>query len=392
VVSFNYRVGPYGFLASEEVRKDGDLNVGLLDQRAALKWVSEHIQAFGGDPKKVTIAGTSIGGGSVFLNMVAYGGEETSLFRAGIAEASYLPSVYEVSDMEFQYDQLLHATGCESLACLRKLPVSKLQEVNIPRPFPGQTEAPNFGYNPVIDGEFLQARPMELLSQGKIVKKPILSGTSRTEGTFVAPQANTTADIDAYLRVQFPDLSTNSLRAVQKLYKSAPTTYPGVEVDEAPLFYRAAQEYGDAAFQCPTYQFSSLLHSSGVPVYTFLDHILDPAEVAAGLVVPHTWEVAAVWGPEYATQYVALPNATSYDKGGLNADMVPLIQAYWTSFIRTGDPNSHKLAEAPTWEQYGLGGGRVLKLQTNATEMRSLPTLQNQKCALWATLAGETHH
>lgn len=44
MVNFNYRVGSYGFLASEKVRKGGDLNVGLLDQRMALKWVQQHIE------------------------------------------------------------------------------------------------------------------------------------------------------------------------------------------------------------------------------------------------------------------------------------------------------------------------------------------------------------
>lgn len=51
VVTFNYRVGPYGFLTSKEVVENGDLNVGLLDQRKALEWVQEHIS-------KVCIFGT----------------------------------------------------------------------------------------------------------------------------------------------------------------------------------------------------------------------------------------------------------------------------------------------------------------------------------------------
>jgi acetylcholinesterase len=70
-VQFNYRVGPWGFLASEKVRRDGDLNAGLLDQRKALLWVKQHIEQFGGDPDFVVIHGASAGAGSISLHMVA---------------------------------------------------------------------------------------------------------------------------------------------------------------------------------------------------------------------------------------------------------------------------------------------------------------------------------
>lgn len=64
-VSIQYRLGAYGFLAGAEVTENGDRNVGLLDQRAALMWLQRHIRKFGGDPSKVSIIGGSAGGGSV---------------------------------------------------------------------------------------------------------------------------------------------------------------------------------------------------------------------------------------------------------------------------------------------------------------------------------------
>lgn len=70
-VQFNYRVGPWGFLASEKVRADGDLNSGLLDQIKALEWVQEHIAQFGGNPDQVIIHGESAGAGSVAIHLVA---------------------------------------------------------------------------------------------------------------------------------------------------------------------------------------------------------------------------------------------------------------------------------------------------------------------------------
>lgn len=86
-VNFNYRVSSFGFLASKKVKADGDLNVGLLDQRRALEWVQEHIaqvilvsrfllsqtnlQQFGGDPNHVVAHGASAGAGSLALHLTA---------------------------------------------------------------------------------------------------------------------------------------------------------------------------------------------------------------------------------------------------------------------------------------------------------------------------------
>jgi carboxylesterase type B len=67
VVSIQYRLGPYGFLASDELNRRGVVNAGLLDQVFALQWVQTYIRYFGGNPSAVTISGESAGGGSVML-------------------------------------------------------------------------------------------------------------------------------------------------------------------------------------------------------------------------------------------------------------------------------------------------------------------------------------
>jgi cholinesterase len=87
MVSINYRVGGWGFLGSKEVVAAGASNIGLFDQRLALTWVQENIQAFGGDPNKVTISGESAGGFSVGYHLTAFDGENGGLFRAAILES-----------------------------------------------------------------------------------------------------------------------------------------------------------------------------------------------------------------------------------------------------------------------------------------------------------------
>ena len=75
-VIIQYRLGAFGFLSSEDVKRNGRLNAGLLDQRFALHWVQDHIAKFGGDPTRVTIAGESAGAGSVMLQAMAFGGRQ----------------------------------------------------------------------------------------------------------------------------------------------------------------------------------------------------------------------------------------------------------------------------------------------------------------------------
>lgn len=80
-VMIQYRLGAFGFLASEDVHKYGKPNAGLLDMRFALEWVQTHISKFGGDSTRVTIGGESAGAGAVMLQALAYGGREDHLFN-----------------------------------------------------------------------------------------------------------------------------------------------------------------------------------------------------------------------------------------------------------------------------------------------------------------------
>jgi carboxylesterase type B len=80
-VEMQYRLGAFGYLSSQEVKDNGVLNAGLLDQRFAIEWVKKHISKFGGDPERITIGGESSGAGSAMFHALAYGGQETSLFK-----------------------------------------------------------------------------------------------------------------------------------------------------------------------------------------------------------------------------------------------------------------------------------------------------------------------
>ncbi|KAH8797780.1 Alpha/Beta hydrolase protein [Flagelloscypha sp. PMI_526] len=121
VVSINYRLGAFGFLAGSVVREEGILNTGLLDQRFALEWVKLHIEKFGGDPLKVTIMGESAGGGSVMHHIAAYGGSHGAPFNLAILQS---PSWFSGLTPKIQ--------DANTQTFLRYLNVTTLEEARIP--------------------------------------------------------------------------------------------------------------------------------------------------------------------------------------------------------------------------------------------------------------------
>ena len=201
VVTFNYRVGPYGFLAGSEVEKGGSLNNGLKDQRQLLLWVQRHIEKvsgesgrryfvvltsgqFGGDANHVVLGGASAGGGSVTLQLVAYGGRDDKLFHATAAESQSFGALRTVAESQYQYDELVQRTNCtaektgksDTLACLRTLDIDVLQSNNIGTKFPGAKVPPLFPYNPTLDHDFIQDYTITLFQEGRFLKLPAIYG------------------------------------------------------------------------------------------------------------------------------------------------------------------------------------------------------------------------
>lgn len=153
VVTFNYRVGLFGFLASAEVESDptASVNNGLHDQRKALEWVQKYIHQFGGDPGHVTIGGASAGAASVFYHLTAYEGRNDSLFSAAAAESQSFATVLTIDESQYQYEYLTDATNCSSesdtLSCLRGLSAADIQRVNKNIPFPQSPGVPAYMYS-----------------------------------------------------------------------------------------------------------------------------------------------------------------------------------------------------------------------------------------------------
>ncbi|BFZ54552.1 hypothetical protein PYCC9005_001589 [Savitreella phatthalungensis] len=255
-VSIQYRLGVFGFLSSAEVAKDGDLNVGLLDQELALEWIQTHISKFGGDPSRVTIWGESAGAGSVMQHLLAYGGRPKSsgqmLFTQAIAASPYLPQqhAFDGPTPTARYQALLRATSCDSLECLRGLNTTvlaaaadKVAKLAPPSEFP---------FTPVTDGVFSIDRPTVQFKKGAIRSNvTILIGTNHNEGEVFIPETlSSDADFDGYVTALLPNIM-GSIREtlLQKMYP-APDTPAGKRL-YSDQKGRAALLYGDTVFVCP---------------------------------------------------------------------------------------------------------------------------------------------
>jgi carboxylesterase type B len=182
VVSVQYRLGPFGFLASEEVARRGVANAGLLDQFFALQWVQAYIDRFGGNASMVTISGESAGGGSVMLQGMAYGGSlGNALFRSAIAASPYLPRQYAYDDLPptQTYHEFADRAGCRIdrasqplFDCLVSKDTATLQNASV-----AVTAIKPYGtwaFLPVTDGVFIQREPSSQLLKGRVNGRSLL--------------------------------------------------------------------------------------------------------------------------------------------------------------------------------------------------------------------------
>ena len=406
MVTFNYRVGPYGFLSGQEMlHNGGSLNNGLKDQRKALEWVQKHISHFGGNPGHVVLSGDSAGAASINLQLTAYGGRDDGLFHASVAESQSFATMLTVAESQFTYDNMVIRTGCASskdtLACLRSLSADDIQRANYNTPFPGGSNAPKYSkffhtirdlelqtdatisvYGPTLDNDFVQEYTYAAYARGNFVRLPAIYGDVTNEGSKFTP--NTTASYaegNTFIKDQYPFITTAQLGKINSLYP----------IEEYPVFPETGRAwrqistvYGDMRNTCPGFFINEVYARFGVPAWNYHWDVKDPEAEISGIGVEHTVEKFAIWGPEYIPK-----SPESYLPGGVNAAISPVVQGYWTSFIRAMDPNVYRKDGTPEWEAWTSGcgqGWRSLKFQTNNTGMESVSEKQRGKCAYLSSI------
>ncbi|KAL0257625.1 hypothetical protein SLS55_006788 [Diplodia seriata] len=279
-VIIQYRLGAFGFLSSEEVRRKGALNAGLLDQQMTLQWVQQYIGLFGGNPSRVTVAGESAGAGSVMNLAIAYDGAQgNQLWTNGITASPFLPQYFDYNSPELvdQYHEFAALVGCNEndsaiFECLQAAPSSALVSAN------NETAASAllgiFDWRPVVDGALIPRRPSEAL-QGRTNGQRILTGNNANEGYVFTPQNITTqAAFVQHLHTYFPRLGDGDIARILAAYATPnrpddpaapkyPTsgTHPPTAVNQSEVatgHQQAANDfYAEVTFACPSHWLAS---------------------------------------------------------------------------------------------------------------------------------------
>ncbi|KAF8143469.1 carotenoid ester lipase precursor [Mycena galopus ATCC 62051] len=261
IVTPNYRVSAFGFLAGKEVANAGITNLGLRDQIFALEWVSEHIASFGGDPARVVIGGPSAGAISTGLLLLSNNRfEPTHLFHGAVMLSGSPLTTGSIADGQDAYDGLVSANNCsgssDTLECLRRVPFDALMAtVNHTTNLFSYSSLENV-WRPRVDGDVVVYNPVISVSKGLYARVPIMSGDSDDEGTeFSLSNDNitTSSEFLSYINSNYlPNSPSASIGKLGKLYPDDPTQgspfNTGLANQFTPQFKRLAAFQGDYVF------------------------------------------------------------------------------------------------------------------------------------------------
>ena len=343
VVTCNYRLGVFGFLAHPELSAEAlykaSGNYGLLDQVAALKWVQKNIAAFGGDSAKVTIAGESAGSISVSYQMASPMAKGLIAGAIGESGAGIHPTLAPASlaDAEKQGAEFLKNAGVASIDQLRALPSRDIYEM--------YNESGRFGFPVVLDNYFLPKTLPDIFAAREQAQVPLLLGWNSAEipgMAFMQGQPFKHENYIARVKQEYP----NDHETVLKLYPAG-STERDIEVSATALA-------ADRFISYSTWKWFDLHRKhSAQPVYRYLYSKLRPPMVDQGLTAglaggtmprdpnapppppavgaPHACEIEYCMGNLHRIKEFAwTPEDFKVSETMLN---------YFANFIKTGNPN-----------------------------------------------------
>jgi len=377
VVSFNYRLGQFGFLAHSSLTKE-DLshpssgNYGIEDQIAALHWVQTNIAAFGGDPKNVTIFGESAGGMSVCAHLVSPLSQ--GLFQRAIIESG--PCLHPLSTLvaaEAQGAVFASLLGCDGaadvLACMRAKSAQDIKSTLPPAADFVFSEGQTGYWAPNLDQYIYERQIKDAFAQGAFNQAPVMVGSNKDEGTlFVAMTqdlSGTPLTADEYPdRLKYLLGSDSLVTAVAEHYPLANYATPGAAL---------AAAFGDGFLACPTIDIGALV-SAYVPTYLYqfeYPHAHFTLAMPVDMGAFHSAEVQFVF--QRPAGLTPVPFTTA------ERDLSSQMMGYWTRFATTADPNGDG---ALAWPRYDDARPHLV-FDTPITESSDA---KGEACGFWSGL------
>ncbi len=336
-VSFNYRLGRFGFFAhpalTAEQPAQPHANYAIMDQIAALKWVQRNIGAFGGDPRNVTVCGESAGGIAVHILMtspaaaglfhkaiVQSGGGRPGIFRDRPLSGG--PDSAEGRGVAFAQQEGIKEEGAEALRKLRGLAAEELaRNLNL-----SNMDDPTYVGGPIVDGQLITANPAQLYAEGKGARVPVMLGATSSDIGFMHADS-----LDELLGRFGPD--AEKARAAYEVHGG----------DDVRLV--AFRMGGDQMMVEPARYVARLLASRGQPVYEFRFSYV--AESIRG-------QFGGVMGAMHASDipFAFDTVATKYGQALTEKDSAAAraMHAYWVAFAKTGQPQVPGLPEWPGYD------------------------------------------
>lgn len=335
IVTVNYRLGALGWLDFSSLDPSFENNMGLTDLVLALNWVKNNIAAFGGDPEDVTIFGESAGGGCVTTLMTMP--EAKGLFHKAIAESSPATSVYKperAALVAHAYLELMGVSTEDAPRYLRETDAKTLASFttklldHVSLTWPGTV-----AFAPIVDGRFVPHYPVQTFRDGKQHKVPLIIGTNKDEA--------------ALFKMMKSPLMPISESSIQEMFDLMSKDHPDKDFDEERILdaypdfpkQKGAMEISrDAGFRMPSVWVAEA-HSKVAPTWMYRFDQAPPLMKLLGIGASHATELPYVFG--------TLPlkmnkKALQFRLGGLKEAWVisQRIQARWTSFARTSDPQT----------------------------------------------------